>query len=230
MSGAFGNAVPLTDDTRYAPLPPHEDVARVRAALQGLKTGGAGLLRAYCPAPTAAFSPRDTTHGRFRDVARRMETLGFAAVERGAGGTFAAYDTAALVIDLVAAHGQPHGQMLERFSRFAGAIADALCKLGIDARVGEVPDEYCPGKYSVNAGGRLKLAGIAQRITRHGYHLGAVLAVSHSPPALTAVAEAYEMMSLPFAPSTFSNVLALRQNVRASDVTEAIISEVLRLW
>jgi hypothetical protein len=33
----------------------------------------------------------------------------------------------------------------ERFERFASLIAAALGGLGVDARVGEVAGEYCPG-------------------------------------------------------------------------------------
>ena len=39
-----------------------------------------------------------------------------------------------------------------------------LGRLGVDARVGEVPGEYCPGAFSVNARGRIKLAGVGQRL------------------------------------------------------------------
>ena len=46
---------------------------------------------------------------------------------------------------------QPPKRTYERFEEVAGLIADALRALGVDARVGEVPGEYCPGAYSVNA-------------------------------------------------------------------------------
>ena len=36
----------------------------------------------------------------------------------------------------------------------------------VDARVGEVPGEYCPGSHSVNARGRVKVVGTAQRMVR----------------------------------------------------------------
>ena len=43
-------------------------------------------------------------------------------------------------------------------------VTRALGGLGVDARVGEVPGEYCPGTYSVSARGERKLAGIGQRL------------------------------------------------------------------
>ena len=60
----------------------------------------------------------------------------------------------------------------ERFERTAARIARALAGLGVDARVGEVPGEYCPGRYSVNACGVSKLAGIGQRVVAGGSHTG----------------------------------------------------------
>ena len=62
----------------------------------------------------------------------------------------------------------------------SGWIAAALCDLGVDARVGEVEGEYCPGEYSVNARGALKLMGVGQRIVRGAAHVGGVLVVGRS--------------------------------------------------
>ena len=43
--------------------------------------------------------------------------------------------------------------------------------------MGEVPGEYCPGRWSVNAGGARKLAGIGQRVISGGAHVGTVIVV-----------------------------------------------------
>ena len=54
----------------------------------------------------------------------------------------------------------------------------ALCSLGVDARIGEVAGEYCPGKYSVNARGATKIMGVGQRLARHAAHVGGVIVVN----------------------------------------------------
>ena len=41
---------------------------------------------------------------------------------------------------------------------------DLFRGLGVDARLGAVPGEYCPGAHSVNARGTEKLVGTAQRM------------------------------------------------------------------
>ena len=74
------------------------------------------------------------------------------------------FDENALGITIIAPHAAPHANMIKRYELLSAAIANGLHLLGIDARVGELPNEYCPGKYSVNAEGRIKLVGVAQRM------------------------------------------------------------------
>jgi len=205
VTRAFGGPVLIHSAVEgiASSTPAHEDVDLVRRTLLGLNEGGAGILRIYRPEPTAAFSPRDTTLETYAAAAEAMLARGFEPVERRAGGQLAVYDGGALIVDLVAPHGEPRTDVHDRFKLFSDAIASALAGTGIDTRVGEIDGEYCPGTYSVNAEGRIKLAGIAQRVGRCGYHLGAVISVRTSDRARTAVAEAYRIMDYPFCPATF---------------------------
>lgn len=189
-----------------SPATPEQDCERVRQALLDLGSGGPGLLRIYRSRPVAAFAPRDTMLKGYAEAAAAMRAHGFAPVERRTGGQLAVYDEGALVIDLVAPHPDPRPHVIERFADFSGALAAALINLGIDARVGMVPGEYCPGDYSVNAGGRIKIIGVAQRINRHGYHMGAVVAVESRPAVRHAVGLAYQVLGLPFEPATFGAI------------------------
>ena len=50
----------------------------------------------------------------------------------------------------------------ERFASATALLVESLAALGIAARVGALPGEYCAGDWSVNAAG-VKLAGTAQR-------------------------------------------------------------------
>jgi lipoate-protein ligase A len=203
---AFGDPVPFfagdgEDGTTTTSA--HEDMDLVRRTLLDFNEGGRGLLRIYRPRPTAVFAPRDTTLPRYRDAEAALDALGFAAVERRAGGSLAVYDSHALVIDLVAPHADPREHVIERFRLFSAAIAATLTQSGIDARVGGVAGEYCRGDYSINIEGRVKLVGVAQRIARRGFHLGAVMSVVRSDAARDAVAEAYRILGMDFEPATF---------------------------
>lgn len=203
VNSAFGGPVRLLSEDTGGALSAQHDMDLVRQTLQGFDNGGAGILRFYRPQPTAAFSPRDTTHERYAETTEAMRARGFQPVERRAGGQLAIYDEASLVIDLVAPHSEPRDDLMRRFRDFSGMITGVLTGFGIDARVGEIPGEFCPGAYSVNAEGRIKLVGVAQRIVRRGYHLGAVISVAPSEPAKAAVTEAYGILGLRFDPTTF---------------------------
>ena len=213
---AFGNPVAFyagDAEGGISAFPAHEDMDLVRRTLLGFNDGGAGFLRIYRPKATAAFSPRDTTLPSYQQAADAMLGLGFAPVERRAGGSLAVYDEAALVIDLVAPHADPRQHVLERFAQFSAAIAAVLARFGIDARVGGIDGEYCPGDYSINGAGRIKLVGVAQRIGRCGFHIGAVISVAASDAAGRAVGEAYRILGMPFDPATFGALADLSQDV-----------------
>jgi lipoate-protein ligase A len=230
---AFGGPVliekPAAEEAYTSAAAAAHDMDRVRELLTALNDGGRGLLRIYRPHPTAAFAPRDTTLPQYGEAAKAMELRGYAPVERRAGGQLAVYDAGALVIDLVAPHAEPRQHVIERFRGFSAAIASALNRFSIDARVGEVAGEYCPGDYSVNAEGRIKLVGVAQRVGRRAYHLGAVISVQPSEAAKRAVAEAYRIYGFPFAPDTFGALHALDPGLGFAELREALAVELGRL-
>jgi octanoyl-[GcvH]:protein N-octanoyltransferase len=97
------------------------------------------------------------------------------------GGHAAAYNAQSVGIDVVWALSDPATGTHARFAREGERLARALRTLGVDARMGEVPGEYCPGEYSVNARGRVKLIGTAQRLVRGAALLGASVVVSGGP-------------------------------------------------
>ena len=202
----FGEPVQLPEMHSRAECSPQEDVDIVRRALEGLKSGGEGLLRFHQPQPTAAFSRRDTTSPHYAAAAAAMRELGFQPVERPAGGHLAIYDQSTLIIDLVAPHSHPREHIHERFKLFSNSIASALSSLGVDARIGELAGEYCPGSSSVNGKGRTKLAGLAQRVVKHGYYLGTVISVSRSEPSKIAIAAAYDILGISFDSRTFGAI------------------------
>ena len=206
-----------------------EDMDRVRRELLAFNAGGAGSLRIYRPRPTAAFAPRDTTLPQFGQAAETMRSMGFVPVERRAGGQLAVYDSSALVIDLVSPHPEPRLHVTERFRAFSAKIAEALRDFSVDARVGGIAGEYCPGEYSVNGGGRTKLAGMAQRIGRLGYHLGAVISVEPSAEAGEAVAEAYRILGFPFEPSTFGALTDFAGGVNFAVLRDALAMRLNRV-
>src|SRR5688500_370804 len=132
-----------------------------------VRRAGAGelgeVLRIYRPsAPVAVFGRRDTRLPGFVAAAGAAAAAGFEPLVRATGGRAVAYTGNAIVVDHVAHEPDAMGAHDRRFELFGSLFAEAFGELGVDARVGAVPGEYCPGAHSVNARGSVKLVGTAQ--------------------------------------------------------------------
>ncbi len=198
-------------------------VRETLADLAALRAGvGWGWVRIRRPTPTAAFSRRDTLcpgYARAAEVARQH---GFAPLVRPVGGRLAVHHQGAVVIDVLGRHPDPGRDLQGRFLEFGRVLVAALRVLGVDARVGRVPYEYCPGDHSVNARGRVKLAGTAQRLTRDAYWLSAVMMVSDADPVRTVLDEIYPLLGLDFDPATFGSVTEEVAGVTSDDLVEVL--------
>lgn len=229
MAGPFGEG-PVRVDTAGRDTTPRHDMELSTAALAALGEGGThGRLRVHRPQPTAAFSRVDALAGGFPAAQEAARAHGFAPVVRPAGGRLAAYHRGALVLDLVAPHPQARNHIRERFSGAAQALAGGLRELGVDARVGPVPGEYCPGDFSVNAGGATKLVGTAQRLTRHGYLFSAVVLVLDPEPVREVLRDAYAALEFAWDPATVGCVADAVPGVTVDDVAQVLVPRVLGL-
>ncbi len=230
MSNPFDGPFRLIDDTELpaeARPSPLEYAAWVKEKLASLQPGDEAILRFRRPRATAAFSPQDTTHPDYEQIKSMARANGFEPVERGTGGRLTMFDEHALAITLIWPHPEPHPHMTKRYEIFSGIIAAALIKLGVDGRVGELPNEYCPGKFSINAEGRIKLVGIAQRMNRRCFQMGAVIAVEQSDKACAAIAEAYQAMGLPFDSGTYGTIQELVPSLSYDDINHVIRQSVV---
>jgi octanoyl-[GcvH]:protein N-octanoyltransferase len=226
---AFGGPFQIIDDTELpadARPSPQDYASWVKKQLTELRSGDQSILRFRRPRPTAAFSPQDTTHPDYLRVIERAQARGFDPIERGTGGRLTMFDENALGITIIAPHPAPHQHMIQRYEILSAAIAEALKNLGIDARVGELQNEYCPGKYSINAAGRIKLVGVAQRMNQRCLQMGAVISVSRSDEACAGIAEAYDAMGLNFDPSTYGGIADLQPTLTYADVRSAVLDAV----
>jgi octanoyl-[GcvH]:protein N-octanoyltransferase len=141
---------------------PALDVAVGHALLGRAARGEIGpTLRVYRPGATVAFGRLDRLRPGFGAAVDAARAHGFEPVLRQPGGHAAAYDAGALCLDLVRPEAEGMPALQTRFAEAAELLAGALRAVGVDARVGEVPGEYCPGAWTVNARGRVKLAGTA---------------------------------------------------------------------
>jgi lipoate-protein ligase A len=173
------------------------------AVLRRVAAGELGAtVRIHRPARELAFSKQDRAAPGFERAVRAARAAGFEPVVRLAGGRAAAFHEGTLAIAWASPAERPVEGTRDRFELAAGLIAAALRDLGVDARVGEIPGEYCPGAWSVNAAGRTKLAGIGQRLISGGAHIGAVVVVTGSALLRSALEPAYDALELDWKPAT----------------------------
>ena len=131
---------------------------------------------------------------------RAARALGFAAVERLAGGRAAVFHEGTLAFAWAVPDTAPRLGIRARFEELSSCVQAALCSLGVDARVGEVPGEYCPGSYSVSAAGERKLMGVGQRLLAGAAHVGGVIVVHDSGRVREALTPVYRALGVSWRP------------------------------
>lgn len=182
------------------------------------------VLRAYAPAPTLAFGRLDAIRPGFGQAVAAAREHGFTPVLRAPGGHAAAYHEQTLVLEVVAADADAVAGVRPRFERAAAALAGVLRGLGADARVGPVPGEYCPGEFTVNGAGRVKLAGIAQRLVAGSWLVGAELVVADAAPIRAVLTDVHAALGMAFDPGTAAAVADLAPGVTLETARDAVLA------
>jgi octanoyl-[GcvH]:protein N-octanoyltransferase len=207
-----------------AARPPALEVAVAHALVERVNEGAFDrVVRVYRPAPTVAFGRLDRLRPGFADAVAAARAHGFEPVLRAPGGHAVAYDEGCLGIDELLGEPDPIAGMEGRFAASGERLAAALRSLGVDARVGPVPREFCPGEFTVNARGAVKLVGTAQRVLRHASLLAASVAVSGADRLRAVLVDVYAALELDWDPAT---VGAVGDEARASldDVERAVLA------
>ncbi|MGH2713978.1 MAG: lipoate--protein ligase family protein [Thermoleophilaceae bacterium] len=189
------------------PDDPALDAAVSRAVMHRVAAGSLPeTLRLARPAAVVAFAKRDALAPGYARALATARASGFGAILRLAGGRAAVFHEGTLELAHAVPDPDPKPGIHDRFEATATLIARALGVLGVDARVGEVPGEYCPGRWSVNAAGARKLTGIGQRVVAAGSHTGAVIVVDGAERIRTVLDPVYAALELEWDPRTLGAV------------------------
>lgn len=211
------------------PGDPALDTAVSRALLERVAAGELPeTLRLARPGPMVAFGKQDAVATGYAEAARAAREQGFAAILRLAGGRAAVFHEQTVELAHALPEQDARSGVHDRFREAADRIEAALRALGADARVGELPGEYCPGGYSVNARGRRKLAGVGQRLIRDGAHLGAVVVVADAERVREPLVAVYEALGLDWDPATAGAVADEVGGIGFDEVVNAISAEYAR--
>ena len=208
---------------------PEMGPALSRVLMDQVAAGDRGpTVRLSRPGRVVAFGRRDTVSPGYAQAVEAARSQGFAAMERIAGGRAAAYTEGTLSLTLTLPDAHPARRTAVRFEYAADLARDALAGLGIDARVGEVEGEYCPGAFSVNADGARKLVGIGQRMIRGAAHVGFVIAVSGAGTIRDVLEPVYAALGLEWNPETVGSVEQDLPTTGLSEVERALLDRLAR--
>lgn len=202
------------------------DTAYSRALLQAVDAGEAvESLRLYRPAKSVAFSTTDRLRPGFHNAVKKTHDRGFESVLRLAGGRAALFHRETIAFAWAMPSATPRRGIAARFQDCADWICRVLCGLGIDARVGAVPGEYCPGDYSINARGRTKVMGVGQRVVRGAAHVGGVIVVDGSAVVRDTLKPIYDSLGYEMADEAVGSLRDERADLDREQVFDALLGD-----
>jgi lipoate-protein ligase A len=181
-------------------------------------------LRLHETADIVAFGRHDTiTPGYDRAVAAAI-ARGFTPVERLAGGRAAVFHTGTLAFAWAIPSEDPRAGVTERFKLITQILRDAIRSIGVEAEVGELAGEYCPGAYSIHGDHRIKLVGVGQRLVRGAAHVGGVICVRDGERIRNVLEPVYHELGLEWDPSTAGAIDEFLPEVTVDVVRDAIVT------
>jgi lipoate-protein ligase A len=197
------------------------DTATSRGLLAAVGRGDIGeTLEVGVPHRVLAFGKHDTTSPGFAAAVTSAKERGFEPTVRIAGGRAAVFHEQTVRFGWTMPVADPAATMHERFATFANAVIDALAEFGIAATIGEVPGEYCPGKYSVHLSGR-KVMGVGQRLTRAAAYVGGVVVLGGADAINDVLGPVYRHLDIPFDPAA-TGALSDVKTVDADDFSRVL--------
>ena len=173
---------------------------------------------------------RDTLRPGFDKAVRAANEEGYPVMVRGSGGGATAADTGTFGFSIVrpAEEAERRQDIRDRYDEAAALVLGAFSRLGLEAEVGEVREEFCPGDHSIRVGGwesGMKVVGIAQRLTRRATSVGGIVLV-HGEEELSRVLEkVYRAMKLPFRPGSVGSLHGAGVEVGVEEVVAAFAAE-----
>jgi octanoyl-[GcvH]:protein N-octanoyltransferase len=199
------------------------DTAISRALLNRVAEGAEPeSLRIHRPGAIVAFGPKDRLEPGYRDAIGAAAGMGFGSVQRLAGGRAAVFHEDTIAFSWAIPDPTPREGIRPRFEELAAIMAEAFRSLGVDARVGEVPGEYCPGEHSVNARGKTKLMGVGQRVVSGAAHVGGVVVVRDGGRVRDVLIPVYDALGLTWDPATAGSLADEAPGVTWEDAERAI--------
>ncbi len=205
---------------------PGLDTTLARALLQAVSAGDLGeTFRLYSPGRVLAFGKRDAVGPGFEEAAEQARRHGFTPIVRLAGGRAAVFHEATLAFGWTLPIDNPRQGIQERFLELSALLVRAFSRLGVDSAIGEVPGEYCPGRFSVHHSGNAKVMGIGQRLARNAAHVGGVIVVDDAAAINEVLTPVYGALGVEFDEAATGALTDVVPGLTATAVAAAVIAE-----
>lgn len=201
------------------------DTAVSRAILQQVTAGDLDeTLQIGTPHRVVAFGKHDTLTDGFDDAVAIARDHRHDPTIRIAGGRAVVFSPTILRFAWTLRANEPAKDMHARFGRLSTAVVDALASLGIASDIGEIPDEYCAGEYSVHVLGSRKVMGVGQRLTRSAAQVGGMIVLGDPDAINDVLVPVYRALDVPLDPSA-TGALSDVTEVAAEDVIDALATQ-----
>ncbi len=181
------------------------------------------VVRIYRPAPTVAFSGLERRLPGFQDAVSEAAAYSFEPVIRPAGGRMVALDQDWLILDVITPEPEKTKSNRDVYLEFGAILVNILRELGVDANLGAVTGEYCPGEYSINARGQVKIVGTAQRVQRGARLFSACIPISISHSVATLFERVNAELGLDWDPATLVGLNSEVPNFSIDDLEKELI-------
>ncbi|MGB9357244.1 MAG: lipoate--protein ligase family protein [Acidimicrobiia bacterium] len=180
-------------------------------------------LRIYRPSRVVAFGKHDRLVAGFRAAVDVVRDHGYAPIVRLPGGRAAVFHEETVAFSWTIPTLDPIRNIRERFHAATGVLVRALGRVGVSSAVGEIPGEYCPGEFSIHHDGRIKLAGIGQRLGRSAAHVGGVLVVGNGDAVRDVLVPTYDALEIDWRPSSVGAADDVVPGLTLENVIDAVI-------
>lgn len=209
----------LTGD---APL----DTAVSRAILLNVSDGNLPeTLQVGLPHRVMAFGKHDTLTDGFGEAVGIASDHGYDPTIRIAGGRAVAFSPTIVRFAWTVPVSEPARTMHARFRTLSDAVVRTLRRLGVEGTVGEIPNEYCAGEYSVSILGSRKVMGVGQRLSRSASQVGGMIVVSDPDDINAALVPIYRALDVPIDPEATGS-LADAVECDPDSVIDAFVAEI----
>ena len=187
--------------------------------------------------PTISIAPsarhlgvtrRDTLRPGFDEAVRAAYEEDYPVLVRAAGGSAIAAGRGTFGFSIVRPAEDTRRDPRKRYDEAAALVLGAFSRLGVDAGVGEVRDEFCPGDHSIRIGdfeSGTKVVGIAQRITRKATSVGGIVLVHGEKDLVRVLSRVYDAMNIPMRPGSVGSLCKAGSNASVEDAIAALAQE-----